>query len=273
MMVGVCAVVNISAPPHLSLLNWPEDSSGGGGGLSPAVTPPVSQSYLLHKQLHKSYRHPHTDYGALPSFQPPPTRPSPICFPPHLLLPVSQRPDSTCSWRRLVLIRGLCRPAGSFITGRAERHKLAAGQMKALYLLLELNSHLCPRFSLPLLCFPSFIYFPSSSSSSVFPPSHLLSGPFPCLPSSYRAYRCPASASSSADCGPADPNAHHESSSHLTDHLHIPIRSCFLILPIGTRAAAPSLRSFRLLRARTAGDNLWGTRAAPRISNVEAGSF
>lgn len=142
------------------------------------------------------------------------------------------------------MIRGLCRPAGSFITGRAERHKLAAGQMKALYLLLELNSHLCPPFPLPLLCFPSFIYFPSSSSSSVFPPSHFLSGPFPCLPSPYRAYRCRAPGSSSVGCGLADPNVHHESSSHQTDHLHIPIRSCSLILPIGTRAAGLSPRSF-----------------------------
>lgn len=164
------------------------------------------------------------------------------------------------------MIRGLCRPAGSFITGQAERHKLAAGQMKALYLLLELDSHLCPPPPLYLCCVspPLFI------SPPPLPPSHFLSGPFPCLPSSYRAYRCPASGSSSVDCGPADPNAHHESSSHQPDHLHIPIRSCFLILPIGTRAAAPSLRSFRLLRARTAGDNLWGNQSC--ASNLKCGS-
>lgn len=59
---------------------------------------------------------------------------------------------------------------------------------------------------------------------------------------------CPASASSSVDCGLAEPNAAHESRSHHTDHLHIPIRSCFLILTIRNGAGAPSLRSFCLTR-------------------------
>lgn len=57
---------------------------------------------------------------------------------------------------------------------------------------------------------------------------------------------CPASASPSVDCGLAEPNAGHESRSRRTDHLHIPIRSCFLIRTIRNGAVAPSLRSFCL---------------------------
>lgn len=59
---------------------------------------------------------------------------------------------------------------------------------------------------------------------------------------------CPAPASSSVDCGLAEPNADHESRRHRTDHLHIPIRSCFLILTIRNGAVAPSPRSFCLTR-------------------------
>lgn len=117
--------------------------------------------------------------------------------------------------------------------------------MKALYLRLELNSLLCtpgPPFSLPLLCFPSFIYLPLLHFLHCFS-----SFTFPFWTTSCSFFLV-LSASSSVDCGPAEPSADGESRSHQTDHLHIPIRSCFLLLTIRNGAVAPSPRSFCLTR-------------------------
>lgn len=91
--------------------------------------------------------------------------------------------------------------------------------------------HSGPPFSLPLLCLPSFIYFPSSC---VFAPSRSPSFPF---------FRWPASGSSSVDCGLA------QNAIRLTKAAP-PIRSGFLILTVETHAVALSLCSFRLMRRR-----------------------
>lgn len=144
--------------------------------------------------------------------------------------------------------------------------------MKALYLCLELNSHpsapALPSLYLCCVCPPLFI-----SPPPVFAPSHFLSASLPALSSSYPAFRCPASGSSSVDCGLAEPNTGDESSSHQADQARTPNEICLSPPHNGDlccSAVSPLISSDA---ARKAGDNLRGTRVAPRISNAGARSF
>lgn len=127
-----------------------------------------------------------------------------------------------------------------------------SGQMKVLFLLLVLYSHLphpahwCSHFLTFVGFFPPFILLPKS-------PPMFFSLTFPALSYFYCIElftHSLASYSSSVNCDLPKATIDNESSSHQTHQIHFQMGSCSLILTIMSKVGVMSLGSFCLMHRR-----------------------